>query len=108
MTLTFFFLAFQGFGQVRDISRAPNGCLYVDFKKASVAETVCLVSLILGFRFCVSGFGFWALRLSFFGSGIALGVAWWWWVDDKVEYATSPVTYFKLSRAFTPFFPWST
>lgn len=65
-----------------------------------MAETVCLVSLILGFRFCVSG-----LRLSFFGSGIALGVAWWWWVDDKVEYATSPVTYFKLSRAFTPFFP---
>ena len=55
LTLTLF-LRFQGFGQVRDISRAPNGCLYVDFKKASVAETVCRVSLIFGFRFCVLSF----------------------------------------------------
>jgi len=77
-----FFLAFQGFGQVRVISRASSGCLYVDFKKASVAETVCCVSLIFsffGFRFVfrVSG-------SSFFGSGSAFG---WmvWWVDDKVD-----------------------
>lgn len=72
LTLTFF-LRFQGFGQVRDISRAPNGCLYVDFKKASVAETVCRVSLIFGFRFCVSRFEFQVLRPFFFGSSVALG-----------------------------------
>ena len=74
LTLTLF-LRFQGFGQVRDISRAPNGCLYVDFKKASVAETVCRVSLIFGFRFCVLCF---EVRVSgsspfFFGSSVALG-----------------------------------
>jgi hypothetical protein len=56
--------SFQGFGQVRNISRASSGCLYVDFKKASVAETVCHVSLIFPFfwfRFCVSSFGFFFL-----------------------------------------------
>jgi hypothetical protein len=41
--------AFQGFGQTRDISRASSGRLYVDFKKASVAETVCHISLIFPF-----------------------------------------------------------
>ena len=71
-----FFLAFQGFGQVRVISRASSGCLYVDFKKASVAETVCHVSLIFpffGFRFCVSNLGFFFL--------------WFWfrlWLDGVV------------------------
>jgi hypothetical protein len=56
--------SFQGFGQVRNISRASSGCLYVDFKKASVAETVCHVSLIFPFfwfRFCVLSFGFFFL-----------------------------------------------
>ena len=31
---------FQGFGEVRHMKRKPNGCLHVDFRKASVAETV--------------------------------------------------------------------
>lgn len=31
----------QSFGEVNAISREPNGHLYVDFRKAEVAETVC-------------------------------------------------------------------
>ncbi|KAF8970108.1 hypothetical protein BDZ97DRAFT_1791990, partial [Flammula alnicola] len=33
----------EAFGEVREMRRAPNGSLYVDFRKASVAETVCRV-----------------------------------------------------------------
>lgn len=79
--------AFQGFGQVRDISRASNGCLYVDFKKASVAETVCHVSLIFPFFF---SFGF-MFRVSgpFFVLVLPSVVHMVWWADDKVEHAIS-------------------
>jgi len=31
----------ESFGEVREFERSSNGSLYVDFKKASVAETVC-------------------------------------------------------------------
>lgn len=31
----------EGFGEVRHMKRKANGCLHVDFRKASVAETVC-------------------------------------------------------------------
>ncbi|KAF8198641.1 hypothetical protein BJ912DRAFT_1055512 [Pholiota molesta] len=33
----------EAFGEVREMTRASNGKLYVDFKKASVAETVCRI-----------------------------------------------------------------
>ncbi|KAF5364800.1 hypothetical protein D9758_009294 [Tetrapyrgos nigripes] len=33
----------ESFGQVKHIARRPNGDLHVDFKRASVAETVCRV-----------------------------------------------------------------
>lgn len=35
----------EGFGEVRQMERKGNGCLVVDFRKASVANTVSFVSL---------------------------------------------------------------
>ena len=32
----------KSFGEIRQISRAPNGDLHVDFRRADVADTVCI------------------------------------------------------------------
>ena len=33
-------LSVQAFGEIREMRRGPNGNVYVDFKKANVADTV--------------------------------------------------------------------
>ncbi|KAF9525220.1 hypothetical protein CPB83DRAFT_560422 [Crepidotus variabilis] len=33
----------ESFGELREVTRASNGAMYVDFRKASVADTVCRV-----------------------------------------------------------------
>lgn len=33
-------LCAQAFGEIRELKRAPNGNVYVDFKNANVADTV--------------------------------------------------------------------
>ncbi|KAF8908576.1 hypothetical protein CPB84DRAFT_1744204 [Gymnopilus junonius] len=40
----------EKFGEIKEMTRAPNGSLYVDFKKASVAETVCRLQAQVNIR----------------------------------------------------------
>ena len=85
--------AFQGFGQVRDISRASSGRLYVDFEKASVAEIRDSMSCFSNFSFfwfCVSSFGFFFLWFWVRN----LGCTWFLMVDGRQRF------YYHISGIF--------